>query len=145
MALNAPTQPKEVSTSAAKAEPAKVRLELALYERYTRMGYLYTKKDDQGRNRVYLFTQEQALILLQEVEESTGRPIWRRPRDHKETQKLQEISQAPVEFDATGDKTLAAPVDSGPVVEAKPEARIEVGSEDELRGILGEESGIVTV
>lgn len=110
-------------------EPAKVALELKLFERYTRKGNLYVK------GQAYLFDEETAKTVLKL--EDHGRPIFVRykPRANERV-----IEVGPVMVDMTG----KAPANSFAEVRAGAPTKLEIGDESELKaeGIdLGEEEG----
>lgn len=114
---------------AAKPAPQKfVELELWLFQRYHRGGVLYEKE------MAYRFTEEQAEVLLRECEDGTGRPIWRRyvPKP------IQQVRDSGVKNvrDATQNKVA----DQADQEFAAPANRLDVGSEEEFREIVGAEA-----
>src|SRR5512135_3057059 len=54
--------------------PRTIDLELVVYSRYNLGGIVYEKE------KAYRFSEPQALQLLEEVEDTTGKPVWRRYR-----------------------------------------------------------------
>lgn len=119
----------EAQASQAAQPEATVLLELALYERYNRAGVLYTQKTEDGKPRAYRFKLSDARVLLREVEDGTGRPIWVRAKpksqveaDPREAPELGEL--APIHAEGT-----------------ELSARVDVGSEEELAelGLGGDE------
>lgn len=110
------------------AAPTHVDLEVVLYARYHRGTKLYE------REKAYRFTPKQAAILLEEVDETTQQPIWRRYK----------VKAAAVRAEAGIKQVIDASKDD--VVEhINPDAdlaRIDVGDESELAGILSPEEGI---
>lgn len=116
-----------------------VALELAIYKRYIRVagGQLY-----EG-DKYYNFTPEQAAILLQETEDNTGRPIWRRYKvGQQKVIVVDPTNKAGI--DATGDKIAADSRDQSEL-DAQGTTRIEIGTDDEIADILNEvnsQSGI---
>lgn len=112
--------------AAPQAEPKTVTLELAIYKRYNRGGHLYVAEE------AYEFYEPQALILLRETEESTGRPLWRRYKPKVEVQ------VAP-----PGHKVIVSALQDGVRQEAdhdeiNPVRRIDIGADEDLSDILGE-------
>jgi hypothetical protein len=107
-----------------------VALELAIYKRYTRAGKLYT--DEQ----YYLFTTEQAEVLLQELEDHTGRPLWKRYRPKKTERQIEHEAGRKVAFDASKDGVRPMSRDAEEL-EAMNRGVIEIGEESELSDIPG--------
>jgi hypothetical protein len=105
-----------------------VSLELAIYKRYTRGGLLYES------DKFYNFTAEQASILLQETEDNTGRPIWRRYKAGQQKVVTQVVNEKKG-VDATGDKIVPDQRDAEDL-EAMGLKKIEIGSDDEISDIL---------
>lgn len=117
------------TTEGPKTAPAQkfVELELWLFQRYHRGGVLYEAE------MAYRFTEEQAELLLRECEEGTGRPIWRRYTP-KPIQQVRDSGVKNVR-DATQNR-----VTSQEDVEFSGARRIDVGSEEEFREVVGAEA-----
>lgn len=118
---------EEVKSSTPAVAPTLILLELAFFERYNRAGVLYTRKTEDGKPRAYRFTLEQARVLLREVEDGTGRPIWVRAKPKAKV-------EDPETFDSQDLKPLEAIHPSGHELSA----RADVGTDDELRELLGD-------
>jgi len=101
-------------------------LELVAYKRYHRGGHLYT--DDNA----YSFTLEQAEILLEEIDEQTQRPIWRRykPKTQAMVQAQAQIAGTKPTINAVSDDVKAL------AVSEERQGRIDVGSDEEIADIL---------
>jgi hypothetical protein len=123
----------KVAVTVPVTEP-KVTLELAIYDRYTRGNKLFVKKDEaSGRPVAYGFTPQQARVLLQEVDGTTDRPVWRRPRPANRVEIQQKFVGQNMVLDASAATIEETPIDP----DAMPEARIDFGSDDELMDIPG--------
>lgn len=134
MALSAPT----AAAPAAPQQVQKVALELAIYQRYTRAGVTYVKTAENGQDKAYLFTPANAAILLEEVDDTTGRPIWRRYRPRR-TEVQRQIDMSKPQLEDTAEAGIAPIVGEDLELRganADPERRLEDGSDDELGGIL---------
>lgn len=116
-----------------KAEQSYVILELAFYQRYTR-GVSGTPFEAE---KAYRFTADQAAILLEEVEATSGRPIWRRYKSKVAPQKIQTPEGHKQTFDASVSdiKALDTP-DEAAVVK-----QISVGDDSEIADILAAAKG----
>ena len=124
----------DVAVKAAPLPEVKIQLELAMYDRYSRGDKLFVKRDETtDRPVAYGFTQAQARILLQEVEEPSGRPIWRRPRPMRREEIQQKFVGQAMVLDASAStiKEIAADPD------AIPAQRIDFGDDSELTDIPG--------
>lgn len=112
---------KDTAQEAQAPQPeAVVLLELALYERYNRAGVLYTQKTEDGKPRAYRFKLSDARVLLREVEEGTGRPIWVRAKPKAQ------VTTDPREADEVAE---LAPIQAEG---SELSARVDVGSAEEL-------------
>lgn len=121
------TEVKPDSKPAVKGEsPAKtIDLELVTYKRYHRGGRLYVAE------QAYRFTEVQAAILLEEVDNSSGRPVWRRYKPKSAAsvpelgiKKVTDSTTAKVERIADDEMLSEAP------------KRIDIGSDAEIADIL---------
>jgi hypothetical protein len=123
------TKGKTAPAAAAAPEPVrKVALCLAIYQRYHRAGQLFEA------GIPYNFTEEQAETLLEEVEDGSENPIWKRYKRKSEVQRVQVEANGdliPVDMTASVVKELGA------VDENAPSKRIEIGDDSELAEILG--------
>jgi hypothetical protein len=136
MALNKAETQDTPETSKQSKVADEVLLVLHLYKRYLRHGTLYEKFASDGRQNVYKFTKEQAVVLLAEQDE--GRSIWRRYREqtvrHIEKPKPQ-MPTGPHIKDATKNKVEVTEQE-----DVLPGAtRIEIGNDDEIDSILNAE------
>lgn len=140
MALNAPA---DTAKPAAPAAPQTINLELAIYQRYTRKGKLFTKTTEDGRPQVYAFTPQQAAVLMQEVDEVSQRPIWRRPRVQPTQQQIQIDRSKPVVSSAADlGEIQAIEVDDTSRIGQEPvhpEQRLDDGTDEELAELLGQD------
>lgn len=118
-----------------------VVLELAIYQRYTRQGTLYTKLNDKGRDQHYGFTTRQAAILLQEIDDVDGRPVWRRPRVKKTAVQEQVDFSTPVVFDASADRVNVIELDETVRIGLPGITRLEDGTDEEFAELLGQSLG----
>jgi hypothetical protein len=121
------TEVKPDSKPAVKVEqPVKtIDLELVTYQRYHRGGRLYVAE------QAYRFTEAQAVILLEEVDSSTSRPVWRRYKP-KAAAAVPELGIKKVS-DSTTAKVERIPEDE---VFAEVPKRIDIGSDAEISDIL---------
>jgi hypothetical protein len=103
-------------------------LELAYYKRYTR-GVTGTPYE---ADKAYRFKAEQAAILLEEVEEPSGRPIWRRYKPKTNPQRIKVPEGHKQTMDAASD--IIKPLESPDTAITKG---IQIGSDDEIKEILG--------
>lgn len=129
MAVDVKPKAQEAKAEAAIPVPErKIQLELTIYTRYTRAGHLYEK------DKVYEFNESQADILMQEVEEASGLPLWRKykPRPTPKEVRIEEGRRALV--DATGDHVVKQERVAAPDGQVRG---IQVGSDDELSDIPG--------
>jgi hypothetical protein len=120
----------EVAASA----PRKVTLELAFYTTYTRKDSIFRK------GIPYSFSEDQAEVLLEEVDPSQGdRPIWRRYRA-KAVEVQRQIEAAVLKpVDMTSDDTIK-PLPSGDTAGESATTdrnRVEIGSDAELAELIG--------
>jgi hypothetical protein len=106
------------------APPQTTVLELALYKQYTWQGETYEK------GKPYRFRSVDAMKLL--AEQDTGRPVWKLYQAPKPR-------QAPVNEVVDATNVQAGPPEL-PVV-TLPSRRIDVGTDDEIKDILGADSG----
>ncbi len=125
------TPASKAATAAAPAAPTTVDLELVLYARYYRGGALYE------REQAYRFTTEQADILLAEVEDGTGRPVWKRYK-----------AKPPVQRPDSGVKNIvnAQSFDVKHLSDrdnAFVGQRINVGDDSEIADLLPQDDGVV--
>ena len=123
---------------AAKPEPVQVKtldLELVLYTRYYRGGTLYEK------GNAYRFKADQAEILLEEVEQDTGRPIWRRYKPQPIARQVQQETLGTKQIvDSTAAK-VERPSEDAQFMRVVPTNVINVGDDSELEGVLGTDDG----
>ena len=119
MALN--TQTKPAAPEVPKEEPT-IELELASYVRYNRAGHAYDNE------HAYKFTQKQALILLQEVDPNSGKPVWRRYKPKEDVQpEVPRGHKRMINAQSDGVKSAVDVDDINPVAAVK---RIEIGDDD---------------
>lgn len=108
----------------------KVALCLAVYSRYHRGGVLYEK------DIPYNFTEAQADILLEEVEDGSETPIWKRYKRKSEVTRVQvEANGDLIPVDMTDSKV----VELGAVDENAASKRIDIGDDSELLELLGKD------
>lgn len=100
-----------------------VVLELFNYKRYVRVDTLYEK------GVPYRFTAAQALILMDEVDEVTGTPVWKR---YKSPQQRQVVVREVQPQDMTAQKVVAPDMSES----TDPSKRIEIGDDSDLAGLL---------
>lgn len=103
-----------------------VELELSVYKRYSRQGTVYEAA------QAYRFTEEQASVLLREIADD-GRPLWRRYTPRPIQQQLNSGVKNVV--DATQNKVKDISDPDGNLISQK---RIEIGTEEEIKELLGE-------
>lgn len=121
------TDKKEAAPVVAQKAPEFVLLELAFYKRYTRGVHGKTFEADNA----YRFTKEQAEVLLQDVEEVSGRPIWRRYKPKADPRRVVVPEGHKATMDATD--TQIAKMAMSDEVNIKG---LEVGSDAEIADIL---------
>jgi hypothetical protein len=108
-----------------------VNIELVKYARYVRQDILYEK------GVPYKFTAAQAEILLEETDDVSGMPIWKRWKPASQRMVVQREVQ-PTDM-------TAAPVVAADMSEDTTK-RIDIGSDDELAGMLPtDDDGAVNV
>jgi hypothetical protein len=105
--------------------PKSIDLELVLYQRYHRGGKLYE------RDNAYRFNLKSAEILLAEVEDGTGRPVWRRYKPKPVVKRA--IPGVKEVFDATANNVHNV---TDPDHEVVTQA-INIGDDNEITEILG--------
>ena len=115
-----------------------VALELAIYKRYVEH-YRNEKGEADSKlytdEEYYLFTPEQAALLLRKTEDNTGRPIWRRYRSPVDKNAGTPVGEKRA-LNATKDRVQPDRRDPGELA-AQGVDVIEIGSEDEISDILG--------
>jgi hypothetical protein len=121
---------ESAQTAPTPAAPATVDLELVLYARYYRGSALYE------REQAYRFTAEQAEILLAEVEDNTGRPVWKRYKPKPVVQQPNSGIKNVVNAQNFDVKHLAD------TEQQFTGQRINVGDDSEIADILGAEDGV---
>jgi hypothetical protein len=99
-------------------EESKVILELAFYGNYKRHGYDYEK------GQAYRFSATQADVLLREND--CGRPVWKISNGP--------AAKVPVRPDLSKEDIREVEID--PVLSGAPQQIIELGSDEELAGLL---------
>lgn len=111
----------------AVTEPKTVDLELRAYNRYVRNDVLYEK------GQAYRFTQDQAEVLLEEVDDVNGRPIWGR---WKPVSKRMVVEREVTPKDMTWDSITPAPVADEVATKG-----IDIGDDSEIADLLKDDSG----
>jgi hypothetical protein len=134
MALSAATVPVDTVPSS-KVEQPTIELELAIYDRYSRQGVLYVAQTEDGRPQTYRFTTPQAKIVLQDVDDVSGRPIWRKPRKRVTEVQKQVDRNVPKVFDATKDQVK--PIEREETVGYGMTETLQDGNDSELLDIPG--------
>lgn len=116
----------KVSKQDAVAPEATVVLDLAVYERYNRLGELYEKGVG------YVFSQEQANVLLAEQEADSGSPVWK----IYVSKKAAEVERAPREPEPVDKTRAVVEVLESEEMPGKTR-RIDIGDDSEIEELLG--------
>ena len=129
--------PKVRESSIPARSDGLVALELAIYKRYVEH-YRNEKGEADSKlytdEEFYLFTPEQANLLLRKTEDNTGRPIWRRYRTPADKNAGTPVGEKRA-LNATNDRVQPDRRDPSELA-AQGVDVIEIGTDDEISDIL---------